>query len=77
MFLIVESQGAINLKFLVEFLKSIILLFSTARASMGPSGVSFACHALAYAFAITTANFDDIEDKHPKLWCAKWVDSMH
>ena len=38
---------------------------------MGPSGVSFACHALAYAFAITTANFNEIEDKHQKYGVPK------
>ena len=51
--------------------------FSNARASMGSSGVSFACHAVAFAFAITTANFDEIEDKHQKLWCVKGLGSMH
>ena len=44
---------------------------------MGPLGVSFICHAVAYAFAVTTANFDEIEDRHKKLWCAKGVGSMH
>ena len=44
---------------------------------MGPSGVSFACHAVAYAFASTNINFEEIEDKHLKLWCAKGVGSMH
>ena len=44
---------------------------------MGPSGVSFACHALAHAFAIITANFDDLEDKHQTLWCAKGAGLMH
>ena len=44
---------------------------------MGPSGVSFACHAVAYALAITTANFDEIKDKHQKLWCTKGVGSIH
>ena len=50
---------------------------SNARASMGSPGVSFACHAVAYAFAITTAYFDEIEDKHQTLWCPKGVGSMH
>ena len=44
---------------------------------MGPLGVSFACLALAYAFAITTANFYETEDKLQKLWCAKGVNLMH
>ena len=44
---------------------------------MGPSAVSFSCQVVAYAIAITTANFDEIEDKRQKLWCAKGVGSMH
>ena len=56
----------------MEFLKRNTFHFPT-----DPSGVSFACHALAYALAITTANFDRIEVKHQKLWCAKAVGSMH
>ena len=44
---------------------------------MGPPGVSFSCHAVACAFAVTTANVDETEDKHQKLWCAKGVGSMH
>ena len=63
MFLIVESKGAINL-FLSEISKILYFAFSNARASMGPSGVSFACHAVDNAFEITTANFDEITDKH-------------
>ena len=43
---------------------------------MGPSSVSFSCHAEAYAVAITTADFDEIEDKHQNLWRAKGICSM-
>ena len=42
---------------------------------MGPSGVSFACPTVAFAFAITTANFDEIEDNHQKLLCVKGKDN--
>ena len=67
MFLIFGSTGAINLNFWMEFLECNILHFPTHRYPW--VRLVYHLHATLYriACAITTANFDEIENEHQTL----------
>ena len=67
MFLIVKSKGAINLHFWVEFRKCNILHFPTYRHPRGRLAYGLIKNLQTIEFAISTANFIEIEEKHQKI----------